>query len=193
MNEGEAKDIAVEVAAAITNEMAEQRHATALEVRKQRLSLVRQVADAQISFEAVIDETADVAEIYATLARVDNAVDRMKAKADLSGFYAAMLNKCSEIDLAVKRMAEDQVAFDAENAEHNERRKVARTMTSAQRIKMDQNRTAIRECWMRIQEFQKAADECRRILGGEDPFKVLDEQIAVRLDGLRATRGAAAA
>src|SRR6266853_4478847 len=186
--------LAAEVAAIFEQYTLRLRESALAETRKRRITMIRQVGDgAQITHEMVIDEEATSEEVYHSLATIDGAIDRLKAKADLSGFYMSMLNKCGEIDLAVKRMAEDQVKFEAENAARNANRRVAVTMTSQQRETIDRSRVAIRDAFQRIEELQKAVAECCRIIGGEDPFLVLEQQIKSRVEALRGTRGAVAA
>lgn len=185
--------LATEVAAVLDEFAAAQRRDALDKARLQKIIFARQIGEGQLQFEAVIEDSADAAEIYAMLARVETAADRLKAKVDLSGHYARLLNHCGQIEMARKKLAEDTVDFEARNAAANANRRVAIRMTDAQSAALKQHRDGIRDCWERIEETQKAIAECRRVLDGEDPFAVLADQIAQRLDGLRGSRPAAAA
>lgn len=184
--------LAVEVAAVLDEFTAAQRAQAIGQARLQKLVFARQIGEGQIQFEAVIDETADAGEIYTMLSRVETAADRLKAKVDLSGHYARILNIVSQIEMSRKKLAEDAVKFDAQNAVRSAGRRIPIARTEQQNTALQQHGEAIREGFDRIAETEKAIAECRRILDGEEPFAVLAEQIAERLDSVRGSRAAAA-
>lgn len=180
--------LAVEVAAVLDEFAASQRALALDQAKKQRLTVMRSIGEhgGQVSFETMIDEGASADEIYQLIAPLDGALDRLKAKSDLSDHYFRILNKCGEIEQATHKLAEDQVTFSAQNRERNKSRRVETVgMTPPQRATIDGHRTTIRDGFARIEELWKAVAECRRILGGEDPFQVLDEQVRTRVDKLR--------
>lgn len=184
--------LAIEVAAVLDEFAATQRAQGVAQARLQKIIFARQIGEGQVQFEAVIDEAAEATEIYQTLARIDAAADRLKAKHDLSDHYGRLLNICGQIELSAKKAAEDEVEFQAKNAARNAGKRIAIVMTDQQTAALKQHRDAIRDGFERIAELQKAIAECRRVLDGEDPFSVLDGQIAGRLDKLRGSRPAAA-
>lgn len=188
------EDDIVKFAAILDEFAAGQRKLALSETRKQRLTMMRGVGEGcQVSFETVIDEGTEPAEIYKILDAVDQALSRLKAKSDLSDHYFRMLNDCGQIEMTQKKLASEQLTFEAENAVRNANRRVAVTLTSGQRVALDNYRQSIRDLFERLAEKQKAAAECRRILDGEDPFRVLDDQIRERIAQLRGGSAAAAA
>jgi hypothetical protein len=186
------ENLAVEVAAVLEEFSAAERARGVTAARMQKLVFQRQVGEGAIVFEAVIDETADAKEIYAMLERVEAAADRLKAKVDLSGHYGRILNNIALIEQARKRLAEETVEYEANNAAANRNRRTPIILTDAQSSNLKQHRTAIKDCFDKIEETQKAISECRRVLDGDDPFQVLSDQIAERLDAVRGSRSAAA-
>lgn len=186
----EDKKLAVEVAAVLDEFAAAQRAQALDQAKRQRITVVRSIGEhgGQVHFETVIDEGASADEIFRLIAPLDGALDRLKAKSDLSDHYFRILNKCGEIEQAMHKAAEDQVTFSAQNRERNKSRRVEVVgMTAPQRATLDGHRTSIRAGMARIDELWKAVAECRRILGGEDPFQVLDEQVKTRVEKLRGT------
>lgn len=179
---------------AILDEFAAAQRSLALtQVKRQRITVMRRVGDMTISFETLVDEGADADEIFGLLAPLDVAVDRLQAKANLSDHYGNMLNACGEIDLTVRRMAADRAEYEDRNRRRNVGRRTELVGLSAeQQQKLTQARDTIRQKFERIEELKKAAAECRRVLAGEDPFAVLDDQINTRIDALRGQRPEAA-
>lgn len=189
----EPSKLAVEVAAVLDEFVASQRRQALSDARLQKLVFQRQVGEGAIISEFVIDEQADAAEIYARLARVETAADRLKAKVDLSLHFGTILNKCGVIDMARKKYAADRVEFEAKNAAQDATRRVKRVgLTDQQQATLKNQLDTIKGEWEKIEETQKAIAECQRILAGEDPFQVLADQIDRRLDELRGSRPAAA-
>ena len=183
----------VEFTAVLDEFAANQRRQGIEGARLQKIVFARQIGEGQIQFEAVIDETAEAPEIYKMLARVEAAADRMKAKVDLSGHYGRILNNCALIEQATKKYAEMMVSADAIRAVDSIGKRRLQEHRDQDKAALRQQKESIKDCWEKIDETQKAIDECLRILGGEDPFVVLADQIAKRLDALRGSRSAAAA
>lgn len=184
---------AVKFAALLDEFAAAQRGLALAETRKQRIMVGRHVGDQNITYEVVVDEGASSADIFRILEPLDGAIDRLKAKADLSDHYSRIANHLGQIEMSMKKLAADRIKFQAENAQRNERgRRTPLVLTGPQKAGLDGHRQAIRDGFGRIEELQKAAAECRRVLGGEDPFQVLDDVIAAKLDELRGARQDAA-
>jgi hypothetical protein len=169
-----------------------QRQAALGETRKQRLTVSRHVGDMNIAYDMVVDEGSTSADIFSILAPLDSAIDRLKAKADLSDCYVQMANHVGQIEMSMKKMLAERDEYRKANAERNERRREPIGLTSTQSANLSAHRVSIDDCFARIEELKRAAAECRRVLGGEDPFAVLDEQITKRLDLLRGARQDAA-
>ena len=182
----EDRNLAVEVAAVLDEFAASQRALAIGEEKKQRIILRRNVGpSAEVTLETVLPQGASAEEIFAAMDPVNSAIDRLANKVELARHYEAMLNKCGEIELSIKQFATDRVAFAAANAERNASRRVPRVMTEQQRAKLAAHRESISANFERIAEIRRAADECRRIIGGADPFDVLAGQIEERLKKLR--------
>ena len=80
----------------------------------QKITAQRSVGQAcTIVCELTVPQGADSAEIYEALKPWDAAIDRLKAKSDLSDHYFRMLNNAGVIEVALNRMAADQVTFAA--------------------------------------------------------------------------------
>lgn len=171
---------------------AAQRQQALFETKRQRVIVTRHVADLNVQFETLVDEGASATEIFAVLAPLDGAILRLKATVDLSSHYDRMANLVGTIEMSMKKLATDRIKFQAENAQRNQSRRSPIVLTDAQRKALDQHREAIRDSFERIDELKKAAFECRRVIGGEDPFAVLEGQIDERLDQLRGERPDAA-
>jgi hypothetical protein len=187
MSESRTTEIATEIAAILDTYTLRQRELAIAQQHKGRLALTRNVGEGlQVSYEIQVEDGADVAEIYGRLATVDKALDRLKAKSDLSDHYFRILNKCGEIELAMTNLARESVRFEADRVARNANRRVARLEpTDQQKAALQAYRKTISEGFERITELQKAIAECRRVFDGEDPFAVLAEQIAARVDKLR--------
>lgn len=171
---------------------AAQRQQGLFQVKRQRLIVTRSVGDMQVQFETLVDEGSSPGEIFDALAPLDGALDRLKAKVDLASHYERMGNLCGQIEMSMHKLAADRAKFAAENELRNQSRRQAVVLTTAQRAALDQHREAVRDGFGRLEELQKAAAECQRIIEGESLFAVLDAQIAARLDGLRGARPDAA-
>jgi hypothetical protein len=187
-------DKLTEFAAILDEFTAAQRRAALDQAKRQRISLVRAISQTcQCTFEMNVDEGTSSEEIFALLAPIDTALDRLKAKADLSDHYNRCLNETNQIEMSVRKLATDRIGFEEENARHSQNRRQAIGLTSQQTAQLEESRRAIRIGFERVDEIRKAAGEARRILEGEDPFKLLDEQIRNRLDALRGLRPTEAA
>ena len=183
----------VEFTAVLDEFAANQRRQGIEGARLQKIVFARQIGEGQIQFEAVIDETAEAPEIFKMLARIEAAADRMKAKVDLSGHYGRILNNCGQIEMAQKKLAEMMVSADAKRAAASVGRRQLVAVSDADKAGFRQQEDAIKDCRDKIEETQKAIDECLRILDGEDPFVVLADQIAKRLRELKGIRFSTAA
>ena len=183
----------VEFTAVLDEFAANQRRQGIEGARLQKIVFARQIGEGQIQFEAVIDETAEAPEIYKMLARVEAAADRMKAKVDLSGHYGRILNNCALIEQARKKHAEMSVRANAMRAADSIGKRRLVEIRDADKAALQQQEDSIDDCWEKIEETQKAIDECLRVLDGQDPFVVLSDQIAKRLDALPRRRRPAAA
>ena len=194
MSDSKRTELATEVAAVLDEFTAAQRRQALTEARKQRITIVRNVSQAcQVTYETVIDEGTDAQEIFDKLAPIDGAVDRLKAKADFSDFLNRILNDSQGLELDVHKLASQRTGFEEENVRASQGRRLEVGMTSQQTAQLNETRRTIRIAFEKIDELQKAAGEVRRILDGEDPFVVLQEQIRNRLEALRRARPAEAA
>ena len=186
-------EIATELGALLDEFTAAQRRDAISQANKQRLTFVRPLGTGQIVCEMVVDEAEDAVSIYEKLARVEAAADRLKAKVDLSDHYSRVLGSINQIEMARKKLAEMVVESDAKRASASINRRALVPISDADKIAQKQQRDSMKALFENIDETQKAIAECKRILDGEDPFAVVAEQIAERLDRVRGSRGAAAA
>lgn len=184
--------VAMEIAAILTEFSEEQRRRTLHETKWRKMTVARVVGDTQLQFETVIDQNATAEEIFAALAPIDGAIDRLKAKSDLSDHYFRMLNKCGEIEMSVKKHASERYSYEIANRKHSANRRSEVGLNAQQQTNLKQIREAIREGFVRIDEMRHAAIECERVIGGEHPFVVLEAEITARLDALRGERQDAA-
>lgn len=153
------------------------------------LHYVRQVGEAQISCEIGLDEDHEGAEaIFRTLAEIDAAADRMKAKADLASHYARLLNIFGQIEMSRKALETDTVRFETENATRYEGRRVPGGLTDQQMAALEAHRAAIRDGHTRIADVQAAIVEARSVLEGDDLFVVMSEKVAAGLEKLMTTK-----
>lgn len=155
------------------------------------LHYVRQVGEAQISCEIGLDEDHEGSEaIFATLAEIDAAADRMKAKSDLAGHYARLLNIFGQIEMSQKALEADAVRFKTENAARYEGRRTVGEMTDQQKAALNAHHQAIRDAHARIADTQAAIVEAQRVFDGEEPFKVMEQKVAEGIDKLMTRRAA---
>jgi hypothetical protein len=183
---------AAEIAEILTAFTEEQRRAALNQHRWRKITVARVVGDTQIQCETVVDEQAGATEIFEALAPLDAAIDRLKAKSDLSDHYGRIASCLNEIEMSVKALARDTHRFQADNAMRNQTRRNPITYTEAQKANLTQHRESIKERFERIEELQASARETLRIVDGEDPFAVVAEQLAKRLDAVRGERQDAA-
>jgi hypothetical protein len=183
---------AAEIAEILTAFTEEQRRAALNQHRWRKITVARVVGDTQIQFETVVDEQAGAIEIFEALAPLDAAIDRLKAKSDLSDHYGRIASCLNEIEMSAKALARDRHGFAVRNAKGNERRRTEVGLTAQQELALNQHRESIRERFERVDSLYASARETLRIVGGEDPFAVVAEQLAKRLDELRGERQAAA-
>jgi hypothetical protein len=162
------------------------------ETRKQRIMVGRHVGDQNVSYEVVVDEGADAKEIFRIIEPLDGAIDRLKAKAELSDHYVRIANACNLIETATRKLIDMREEYRKVNAERNLTRRAPIIFTAAQAASVEGQVISIKDLWSQIAGHQEAAAECRRVLDGEDPFTVIEEQIAKRLDALRGARPDAA-
>jgi hypothetical protein len=183
----------IRFAAVLDQFSAQQRELALTQTRKQRISIVRNIGQiCQVTYETVVEEGAPAEEIFRLLEPIDGAIDRLKAKSDLNDHYIHSANDCGQIEMAVKRLAGLRIQFAAENARRGQNRRQEVGLSPTQQTSLDEQRRTIRDLFEKIEERKLAILECRRVLGGEDPFKILDEQIEKRLDALRGNRADAA-
>jgi hypothetical protein len=173
--------------AAILDEFAAAQRRLGLdEVKKQRLMVARHVGDMNVTFEAVVDEGTGVGEIFAILAPLDGAIDRLKAKADLSDHYVRIANACNAIESATEKLVSMRDEYRQKNEDANTHgRRTPRILNAAQSAALEGQANSIKDMFKQIAAHQQAAGECRAILDGADPFLMLDEQINRRLAALR--------
>jgi hypothetical protein len=172
---------------------AEQRALALAQTAKQKITIVRNIGQiCQVNYETVIEQGAPAEEIFRLLEPIDGAIDRLKAKSDLSDHYNLSANDCGQIEMTVKRLAGLRIQFAAENARRGQNRRQEVGLSATQQTSLDEARRTIRELFEKIEERRLAIAECRRVLDGEDPFKILGEQIDKRLDALRGNRADAA-
>jgi DNA repair exonuclease SbcCD ATPase subunit len=186
------KDDAIKFTAVLDEFAAAQRQLALGEVKKQRITVTRRIGDMGVQFELVVDEGSTAEEIFHTLDPLDGALDRLKAKADLSDHYKKILDHVGQIEQAYQKSAADLAEFRLRNDTWNENRRQPIEFTDAQVAALAHHKQTIRDHQGRIDELQKCVAEAVRVLNGESPFGVLDEQISQRLDQLRGTRPDAA-
>ena len=167
-----------------------QREVLIAQSRKQKITIVRNIGQVcQCTFETVVDEGTDTEEIYQLLAPIDAALDRIKAKSDLSDHFYRAMNKLSEIDMATQKLVAQRALFVERNALHSQgRRREQVGLTEAQQKELLANRQNIIGLWETVEDTQRAANETQRVIDGENPIVILREQIAKRIDELRASR-----
>jgi hypothetical protein len=182
----------VEIAEILTAFTEEQRRAALNQHRWRKITVARVVGDTQIQCETVVDEAASAAEIFMALSPLDAAIDRLKAKSDLSDHYGRIASCLNEIEMSVKALARDRHGFATRNAQSNARRRTEVGLTAQQELALNQHRDSIRERFERVDALYASVRETLRIVGGEDPFVVVAEQLASKLDTLRGERQAAA-
>jgi hypothetical protein len=186
------EDRLTEFAALLDEFVAAQRRAALADTKKQRITIVRNIGQvAQCTFETVVDEGTSGEDIWRLLAPIDAALDRLKAKSDLSDHLNLTLNEISQIELTVKKMARQrhEWAVQNERASHGRRQAIV-GLTGQQEAQLIEDRRAIRLAFEKIAEKLKAADEVKRILAGENPFDLLADQVSERLDRVRGERPA---
>ena len=186
-------EIATELGAILDEYTAAQRRDAIAQANKQRVTFVRPLGSGQIVCEMVVDEGESAVSIYEKLASVEAAADRLKAKHDLIDHYGRVLGNINQIEMARKKLAEMVVESDAKRAAASINRRNLVPIADADKAAQKQQSDAIKELFARIDENQKEIAECKRILNGEEPFAVLADQIAERLDKVRGSRGAVAA
>jgi hypothetical protein len=191
MSEPTAEDL-LTFAGVLETFVATQRMAAIGETRKQRIMVARHVGDQNVSYEVVVDEGVDAKEIFRIIEPLDGAIDRLKAKAELSDHYVRIANACNLIETATKKLIEMREDYRKTNAERNANRRSPIIFTAQQAAGMEGQVSSIKDLWAQIAGHQEAAAECRRVLDGEDPFGVIEGQIAKRLDALRGARPDAA-
>jgi hypothetical protein len=176
----------VKFAAVLDEFAAGQRRLAIDEVKKQRLMVARHVGDMNVTFEAVVDEGTSADEIFAILAPLDGAIDRLKAKADLSDHYVRILNACNAIETATSKLISMRDDYRQKNEDANAQgRRTPRILNAQQAATLEGQANSIRDMFKQVEDHQQSAAECRAILDGIDPFLVLDEQINKRLAVLR--------
>jgi hypothetical protein len=183
---------AAEIAEILTAFTEEQRRAALNQHRWRKITVARVVGDTQIQCETVVDQEASATEIFEALAPLDAAIDRLKAKSDLSDHYGRIASCLNEIEMSAKAHARDRHEFSVKNAKSNQQKRIDVGLTAQQNLALQHHRDSIKERFARIEELQASARETMRIVGGEDPFAVVAEQIAKRLDAVRGERQDAA-
>jgi hypothetical protein len=173
--------------AAILDEFAAAQRRLGLdEVKKQRLMVARHVGDMNVTFEAVVDEGTSADEIYNILAPLDGAIDRLKAKADLSDHYVRIANACNAIESATAKLGSMREEYRQKNeGDTLSGRRSPRLLNAQQAAALDGQANSIKDMFQQIEAHRQAAAECRAVLGGADPFQVLDKQVNERLAALR--------
>ena len=163
------------------------------ESRFRKITIAHQIdKTTTVQAEVLIDEMEDAGGIFRALQPIDDAFARMEAKAELNRLLNAMLNKCGEIEMSVRKHAAERYSYEVKNRAHNANKRIEIGLNAAQQQNLKQNRDAIRDGFERIDEMQKAVEENRRVLDGGDPFEVLVKKIDERLHALRGERQDAA-
>jgi len=183
----------VEFTAVLDEFAANQRRQALAENKRQKITYVRQIegkagmSGSQIVTEFVVEDGADSEEIFGRLVNVDAATDRLRAKVDLAGHYGQMLNKCGAIEIAERELRGALESYAVQNVAHNKSRRIERVgLTERQKQEIADRRSRIRADLTAIDEVKRAAEECRRVLNGKDPFVVLNDEVERRLRLLRA-------
>jgi len=188
MSEEHAEDL-IKFAAILDEFAASQRALALTQTNKQRITLRRNVAsNCEIVLEKVLDADASAAELYQAIEPVSGAIDRLANFVEMRSWYDRLAEAVNMLTVQVKTLAEDQVTIQSENEERNRSRRVPGVpvvVGKLQRAKLDNHRTSIRALNANIDTYKKEIANCRRVIGGEDPFMVLDEKIELNLGKLR--------
>ena len=187
MSEEHAEDL-IKFAAILDEFAASQRALALTQTNKQRITLRRNVAsNCEIVLEKVLDADASAAELYQAIEPVSGAIDRLANFVEMRSWYDRLAEAVNMLTVEIKTLAADQVTIQSENEERNRDRRVPKLHRAAHadRVKLDNHRTSIRSLNADIDTYKKEIANCRRVIGGEDPFMVLDEKIELNLGKLR--------
>jgi len=187
MSEEHAEDL-IKFAAILDEFAASQRALALTQTNKQRITLRRNVAsNCEIVLEKVLDADASAAELYQAIEPVSGAIDRLANFVEMRSWYDRLAEAVNMLTVEIKTLAADQVTIQSENEERNRDRRVPKLHRAslADRVKLDNHRTSIRSLNADIDTYKKEIANCRRVIGGEDPFAVLDEKIETNLGKLR--------
>lgn len=169
---------------------ANQRQQALAESKRQRVTMIRTIQGvAQVSFEAVVDETTTSAEIFEVMGRIDRATDRLEAKANISNYLNKIAGYCGEIEVASHKMAELRLNYQVENEQHNASRYVRiEGLTDAQKAGLKNQEKSIKALFANIDEAKKAIAEAKLVLAGDDALGVVERQINDRVERIRTLR-----
>jgi anti-sigma28 factor (negative regulator of flagellin synthesis) len=185
----QAQEIA-EILAAYTEE---QRRAALNQNRWRRITLAWAIGDMKIQCETVVDEQASDAEIYASMAPFDAAVDRLQARAEVVANYETIASCVGQIEVSAKARARDRYEFARKNQQQNiNRRNEIVGLTAQQNSMLSVHGEAMRANFERIEELRATIAQLMRVVDGDDPIAVKARHIDERLDALRGERQDAA-
>jgi anti-sigma28 factor (negative regulator of flagellin synthesis) len=184
---------AQEIAEILTAYTEEQRRAALNQHRWRKITLARVVGDTQIQCETVVDEQASGAEVYAALAPLDAAVDRLKAKSEIVAHYETISSCVGQIEVSAKARARDRYEFARKNQQQNaNRRNEIVGLTAQQNSMLSVHGEAMKANFERIEELRSVIARLVRVVDGGDPIAVKAMHIDERLDALRGERQDAA-
>jgi hypothetical protein len=167
----------VKFAAVLDEFVAAQRAQAIGETRKQRIMWSRTIGGGgnNVSFEAVVDDTAEPAELNALLDKMANAGDRQEARAMLDISMRQLRLDLGTLEREKAGYAKHYQDITEQNmaASQNRRREV--TFTKSQTQELERMRTSLREAEAAIEERRLLNDECKRIIAGQSRIEAVEE------------------
>jgi hypothetical protein len=164
--------------AAVLDEFSAQQRAMAIgETRKQRIMWSRTIGGGgnNVSFEAVVDDTADAAELNALLDKMADAGDRQEARAQLDLHMRQLRLDLGTLEREKANYARHYQDITELNlvASQNRRREV--TFTKSQTQELERMRVSLHEAEAAIEERRLTIGECKRIVGGQSRIEAAEE------------------
>jgi hypothetical protein len=164
--------------AAVLDEFSAQQRALAIgQASKQRIMWSRTIGGGgnNVSFEAMIDDTAEPAELNALLDKMADAGDRQEARAQLDLHMRQLRLDLGTLEREKAGYAKHYQDITEQNmaASANRRREV--TFSKPQIQELERMRVSLREAEAAIEERKLTIGECRRIVGGQSRIEAAEE------------------
>jgi hypothetical protein len=164
--------------AAILDEFSAHQRALAIgETRKQRIMWSRTIGGGgnNVSFEAVVDDTVDAAELNALLDKMADAGDRQEARAQLDLHMRQLRLDIGVLEREKASYAKHYQDITEQNMVASQNRRKEVTFTKSQTQEMERMRTSLREAEAAIDERRLTIGECKRIVGGQSRIEAVEE------------------